>query len=239
MHRQPTAERGINYLATKRIVCLANSRKLHGRCIAGRELTADNTPGPWIRPVSNREHQEVSEYERQYRDGSDPKLLDIVDVPLLRQCPEEYQRENWLLDPKFYWQRVAMLPWQRLRPFSEAKGSLWRNGFHSYSGSNDRIPLQDAAAETSSLKLIRVAAVRLRVFAPGEAFGNSKRRVQAAFRFDGVPYALWITDPVIERRYLALDDGHYDFPESYLTVSLGEPFGDYCYKLIAAVMVRP
>ena len=36
----------------------------------------------------------------EYRDGSDPKLLDIVDVPLLRQCPEEYQRENWLLDPK-------------------------------------------------------------------------------------------------------------------------------------------
>ena len=89
------------------------------------------------------------------------------------------------------------------------------------------------------LKLIRVAAVRLRVFAPGEAFGNSKRRVQAALRFDGVPYALWITDPVIERRYLPFDDGHYDLPESYLTVSLGEPFGDYCYKLIAAVMVRP
>ena len=89
-------------MSTKRIVCLANSRKLHGRCIAGREFTLDNTPGAWIRPVSNRRHQEVSEYERQYSDGSDPQLLDIVDIPLLQHCPEEYQRENWLLDPKYY-----------------------------------------------------------------------------------------------------------------------------------------
>ena len=226
-------------MSTKRIVCLANSRKLHGRCIAGREFTLDNTPGAWIRPVSNRQHQEVSEYERQYSDGSDPQLLDIVDIPLLQHCPEEYQRENWLLDPKYYWRRVDMCPWRHLRSLSDPEGPLWRNGFHSYNGRNDRIPLPDAAAETSSLKLIRVAAIRLRAFAPGEAFGNSKRRVQARFRFDDVPYALWITDPIIERRYLALDDGQYDLSEAYLTVSLGEPFGDYCYKLVAAVMVKP
>ena len=49
----------------KRIVCLANSRKLHGRSVAGREWI-DGHSGRWIRPVSAREHQEVSEYERQY-----------------------------------------------------------------------------------------------------------------------------------------------------------------------------
>ena len=74
-------------VTTKRIVCLANSRKLSGRCIAGRELIND-FPGDWIRPVSTREHQEVSEYERQYNDGSDPKLLDILDIPLQKHQPE-------------------------------------------------------------------------------------------------------------------------------------------------------
>ena len=226
-------------MPSKRIVCLANSRKLNGRCIAGRELTVDDTPGPWIRPVSDREHQEVSEYERQYPDGSDPKLLDIVEVPLLQHCPASYQRENWLLDPQYYWRRLGKYSWQHLTSLAGPAGPLWRNGSHSYNGTNDRIALADTASETSSLKLVRVDAIRLHVFAPGEAFGNSKRRVQAKVRFAGVAYALWVTDPVIERRYLALDDGFYDLPESCLTVSLGEPFDDYCYKLVAAVMVKP
>lgn len=49
----------------KRLVCLANSRKSGGRCIAGRELLAGNV-GEWIRPVSGREHEEVSARERKY-----------------------------------------------------------------------------------------------------------------------------------------------------------------------------
>lgn len=87
---------GMDMPVKKRIVCLANSRKLSGRCIAGKELVE---PRRWIRPVSVREHEEVSEYERQYEDGSDPRVLDIFDVELLEPRPRTYQQENWLLDP--------------------------------------------------------------------------------------------------------------------------------------------
>jgi hypothetical protein len=83
----------------KRIACLANSRKPSGRCIAGIEV-ADQQRKGWIRPVSDRPNQAVSEYERQYEDGSDPTVLDIIDVPLLRHTPHTFQRENWLLDPE-------------------------------------------------------------------------------------------------------------------------------------------
>lgn len=57
--------------------------------------------------MSIREHQEVSEYERQYKDGSDPRLLDIIDIPLQKHQPRDYQQENWLLDPEYYWRKVA------------------------------------------------------------------------------------------------------------------------------------
>ena len=69
-------------------------------------------------------------------------------------------------------------------------------------------------------------------------FGNRKRRVQGRFRYHGAEYRLWITDPLYEREYLAKQDGSYEIGESFLTVSLGEPFKDACYKLIAAVVER-
>lgn len=61
------------------IVCLANSRKHNGRCIAGIEIV-DRQPEDWVRPVSSRAGAEVSEYERQYEDGSDPRVLDMIAV---------------------------------------------------------------------------------------------------------------------------------------------------------------
>jgi hypothetical protein len=85
---------------------------------------------------------------------------------------------------------------------------------------------------------VRVPRLTLSVLTPGEAFGNSKRRVQGRFVHHGSEYRLWITDPSYERTYLAKPDGDYKVGESFLTVSLGEPFNDACYKLIAAILER-
>lgn len=221
----------------KRIVCLANSRKLNGRCIAGKEYESGR-PGPWVRPVSAREHEEVSEYERQYEDGSDPRVLDILDVPLLEARPGDYQRENWLLDPDHYWERHGQVSWGELEELADPAGPLWSNGFSTYNGLNDQIPLESVEGTQSSLRLIHVASMELAVFKPGEAFGNPKRRVQGRFRHDGVEYHLWVTDPIYERAYLAQNDGEYAVGESYLTISLGEPYKGSTYKLVAAVIER-
>ena len=136
-----------------------------------------------------------------------------------------------------YWIPNA-IAWSDLYGIAESTGTLWRNGCHAYNGQNDRIPLPQACLENHSLKLIRVDGMKLRVFAPGAAFGNGKRRVQARFCFSGSDYALRVTDPRIERAYLAKADGEYPFGECFLTVSLADPFNEYCYKLIAAVIKR-
>jgi hypothetical protein len=207
---------------TKRIVCLANSRKLQGRCIAGRELIGGR-PGPWVRPVSDRPNEELCEYERQYSDGSDPRVLDIIDIPLQEPQPKGWQRENWLLDRSIYWTRVGEISWHGLGTLADTPGELWINDHSTHHGLHDRIPRDKASAVTRPLKLVAAGEMRLGVFRPGEMFGDAKRRVQASFRFGGIDYALWVTDPLIERAYLARRDGIYRLGASYLTISLGEP----------------
>ncbi len=219
----------------KRILCLANSRKRSGRCIAGREFDGLKA-GPWVRPVSDREREEVSEHERQYVDGSDPRVLDVIDVPLREPRPRDYQAENWLLDPAYYWQRAGRVSRTEIQKYVERPDTLWINGYHTKTGRNDRIPLNLAKRVESSLRLIRVGALTLAVSAPSAAFGNPKRRVQGRFVHAGKEYALTVTDPNMERKYLAQPDGEHETGNCCLTISLGEPFHGYCYKLIAAVI---
>lgn len=224
----------------KRLVCLANSRKLRGRCIAGRELRA-GSPGEWIRPVSDREHEEVSEYERQYEDGSDPQVLDIIDVPLIglkanSHQANAHQSENWLLDPNTYWSKVGEFGRDSLHLLAEPSGLIWIDGYSTHNGQNDYVPVEKVNKTGGSLKLIAVDDLQLHVFRPYEAFGDPRRKVQADFSFSGVNYQLWVTDPQVETAYLAQADGTYALGSSYLTISLGEPYRGCCYKLVAAII---
>ncbi len=221
---------------SKRMVCLANSRKLMGRCVAGREWAAGRGAGSWIRPVSAREGREVSEYERQYEDGSDPRVLDIIDIPVRGPQPDGCQTENWLLDPEYYWEKAGVCSPFDLPALVDPVEPLWVDGYSTCHGSNDKIPVEATGGTCSSLRLIRVEEIALEVFAPGEAFGSSKRRVQGRFVHADRDYALWVTDPMYERRYLARLDGTYRIGECHLTVSLGEPYQDAIHKLIAAII---
>jgi hypothetical protein len=219
----------------KRIVCLANSRKMSGRCVAGREL-AGGAPGGWLRPVSARPQQEVSLAEQRYQGGGEPQLLDIVDIPLAAARPGAHQPENWLLDPGFYWTKQGRFNASRLAALLDPPAPLWVNGFSTFNGRNDKIPMDMLHDLGGSLRFIWVPGLRIEVFRPGAAFGNPARRAQAQFSYGQVEYRLRVTDPLAEERYLAVPGGVCQLGPSYLTVSVGEPFGDSCYKLVAAVI---
>lgn len=222
---------------TKRIVCLANSRKPNGRCIAGRELIGSQ-PAGWIRPVSDRPGHAVSKDERQYADGSDPSALDVVDVPVLRSAPSMFQQENWLIDPDYYWEKVGQIGWDDLPALADPVAPLWIDGHSTFKGRNNKIPLTLTGPLKSSLLLLHVTEVGLRVHAPGEAFDDPRRRVQARFEHADTKYALRVTDPIYERRFLAKPNGDYALGECYLTVSLGEPYKGDAYKLVATIIER-
>lgn len=221
--------------AIKTFVCLANSRKLSGRCVAGM---VDDHSGEWVRPVSARLNREVSTRERQYEDGTEPNVLDIISVPLLQPQPHDFQSENWLLDPVYYWKKVGGAGWRDLLSLQQHPSTLWVNGTSSYEGDNDRIPIEEAVTLPDSLKLIRVTNLTLQVHAPRTIFAEQRGALRARFSHKGHTHILRVTDPEYELKYLAKPEGVYELGESFLTVSLGEPFEGYVYKLVAAIIER-
>lgn len=221
---------------TKRIVCLANSRKHSGRCIAGKEVFTDGY-GKWIRPVSARPSAEVSEEERRYENGVSPRVLDIIQVPIIGARPQLYQSENYVIDADFYWAKDGELSWGDVKPLVDQPVPLWASGDSTYYGSNDRVNVAIAAKLDNSLLLIEPEDLTIKVVTEGAAFGNPKRRVRADFRHLGTYYSLIVTDPVAEKTLLAKANAEYTPKDTYLCISLGEVHSDgWCYKLVASVM---
>lgn len=221
----------------KRIICLANSRKYLGRCVAGKEILTKGS-GSWIRPVSARLSGEVSEEDRRYEDGSDPRVYDIIDIPLLKARPHLYQSENYLIDADMYWKKTGTISWEDLKDLVDLPAPLWVNGDSSYNGVNDRVAMQVASQLDHSLVFIEPQELTIHVQLEGADFGNPKRKVRADFIHNGEHYRLAVTDPLAERAFFARDNGVYPLQDAYLCISLGEEYQGSCYKLVATILSK-
>jgi len=223
----------------KTIVCLANSRKPpSGRCIAGKEILKSGFGG-WIRPVSERPSAEVSEEERRYEDGQDPKVLDIIVVPMMAPAPLLHQTENHVIDAGYYWTKKGDFGWTELIHLLDNPITLCPSNDSSYHGLNDRVKIDVAAKIKGSLLLIKPEGLTVCVQTEGGEFGNPRRRVRAQFEYGGVRYILVVTDPTAERFFLSKSNGEYPVVETYLCVSLAGAHSDgYCYKLVASIISK-
>ncbi|MGA8221299.1 MAG: hypothetical protein WB780_06550, partial [Candidatus Acidiferrales bacterium] len=134
---------------------MANSRKMLGRCVAGKEISKDSNIGEWGRPVSNRPTQEIAVDERRYENGEDPRLLDIIEIRMRGHVPYAHQTENHLIDAEYCWVKGGIVTWDELEAAVEPfGGTLWFDGFHSYNGENDRIPEAQTLELENSLTLV-------------------------------------------------------------------------------------
>ncbi len=226
-------------MSTLEIICLANSRKKGGRCIAG--VRTDG--GGWVRPVASRASSEQGELHPQhYRlsDGSEPKILDILQIDLASPQPESHQPENWLVGNK-QWERVsfpASLDFSKLLvPIVARHPNLFGNPFH-------RVSCDSFFLQPSQASLTLVMPKNLRWCITTNTLG--RRQSRAIFSLHGTSYNLVVTDTVWENLLSALPMGvhpataanleNFEPDKVLLTISLGEPYEGYCYKLVAAVL---
>nr|WP_161993818.1 hypothetical protein [Roseomonas nepalensis] len=205
--------------------------------MAGKVFAGSNK-GRWVRPVNLINGGSLSSLDRRYKGGAEPAILDVIDIVLTKRCNHDYQPENYQINKDVYWSLVEEISSSQALTFLDPPSmGLWgTNHGSSGRGMNDRVPENLAPSYGSSLRLILVSDLKIRVATEGAAFGESRRSVRGSFTYEGDYYTLKITDPEIEEFYTAGDDSVDDVGKAMLCVSLGELLNGFAYKLSAGIV---
>ena len=218
-----------------KMLCMANSRKPKGRCIAG--LLPD---GSWIRPVSTPNGGAIEETQTVLDIGRPIQPLDIVKIPIRRAVARHHQQENQLIDNR---------PWRFLSDLSlRDEGIADFFSKHAYDedtlfGDPDRNMSWEEVKENKinhSLALVRTSHPIFRRLDNR----NGQPRFLSNFYYKDYGYRLPITIVGFERQIPAIkvDQMHKSESDWWFTISLGEPFKPqfrnekFCYKLIAGAI---
>jgi len=211
-----------------RIICLANSRRPGGRCVAG----IDTETGQWVRPVLKGNGAIP---DRMTLFGNHQLApLDIIECDLSApHLMTKYQRENSIVTSSRFRLMGAVTSSGVLKYCSEKSVIL-----HGHTKVVEPALLDGIAPEQwASLELRRLPRVK---FEPDD---KKPGRWVASFRAggtSGASYSLRVTDPVAEERLKGGEDLNGEW---LATISLTEPisYPEYnlpalCYKLVAALM---
>lgn len=207
-----------------KIICLANSRKHGGSCVAGIDLQTEQ----WVRPVYAVSSMGLS-FETRAINGREPALLEVLEIPFEPSAPNPhgFQPENRLLGDG-PWRRVGRVEARALLRVCEKPDVLLGNA-------GDRIGYS-AINKLAVHRRRSLCLVHARNFTV-EHVDREDRRPQwrAHFDYGGriLTKGLVITDGDAEAR---LEAGETPARECILTISLGEPWEGYCYKLVAGIV---
>jgi len=223
----------------ERFICLANSRKHSGRCIAGKRVSDDT----WVRVIGTGQGHEITEEDRRFKNGASAQVLDVLSVPCHQVVPSGFQSENVLIDPHFYWSSTGRASWQDVVALAVDQ-DLWIDGDGAYNCQNNRISEHMINQVTTSLRLIYLENVTLQAGLKAPEFNNHKFIVRAGFVFNGQHYKLDVTDPFYERKCMQQGPGNYPIGPAVLCISLSEMHKAndqqpaYAYKLVASILTE-
>ena len=216
-----------------RIICLANSWKRGERCIAG----IITFKGQWIRPVSDLPVGQVTKEMRQIG-GTEPALLDILEIPLAKTGPDYgFESENLSILPG-KWQRVGQVPPAYLLKYCSKEEYILHNDLRYV-----EVPYLRSlpVSQRRTLELVKVVEFSVRPL--GIVYEGSQKWEGTIVTENGQRLTTSITDPVFVRK---LDLGYRPKNHCLVTVSLSMPWrpadwegDDPCWKLIAGVVELP
>lgn len=223
-------------MVTKSIVCLANSFRPGGSCVAGIEVSNVGF-GPWIRPISHRPDQAISDDEKTYADGTRLSMLDMVEIDFDAHRPEHHQTENWLVKNGARWRKVGIaLPHQLGGALFPPNRPLWLPAQSTYTGRNDQVTGQVAHASNWSLALLNPATCVVDV--SFNKFSESNE-VWVSFAWASVRHKIKLTDPVQFARFNTGVGHSYTLENALLCLSLAHVWvqKNTASKLVAGLVV--
>jgi hypothetical protein len=216
----------------KTIVCLANSYKHGGRCIAGVSVE----DGAWIRLRGKAPDGALEPQEYVLDDGSEPRLLDAIEVELHYAQPSDSHPEDW---------QIAPVRWRAIeRPASAAcLQKIFTGTTTTIFGDHcDRIAERELNRNPLKSSLTLIVPSDIHWWIRDE---HGKRRNRALFKRNDITYDFAVTDPRWLDQLNLLPAGIYPHAtfagadtETWLTISLSEPYFGFHYKLVAGVIVR-
>lgn len=216
----------------KYFVCLANSYKRGGRCVAGIEVTPtangqwmierrhDGSPR-WIRPVANTQYGEIPNFN-----ALNIRLLYIVKLTDVKVCSEGVHTEN------VHYSQLEVC--QLVYPAEQAILNQFVDIVHqSVFGSRGKAISADMVSGLNySLMFIHAQNVSAYI---DENREKSKNRMR--FFYFGAECDFPITDPAFLDEFRREPDHFANIPDVYLTLSLGLEYEGWHHKLVAGVII--
>lgn len=217
------------------LICLANSRKHGGRCVAG--LKTDGSG--WLRPIGTSPDGVLNPLDYKLNDGSEAVPLDVIRVGIKAPHPSPHQPENSTIDGTTWTLLSRPLGSELVSVLQIALGS----GPELLCGTSDRVPFERLEKQPASSSLALIAPSTLILYYHQSPTGRPKVRGRFPLGPSENPchYDLGVTDYQWES--IVLRQGPQTLAQSerrfFLIVSMGEPFNGYCFKLIATILLLP
>lgn len=216
----------------KYFICLANSYKRGGRCVAGVEIVSDNSGRwkpvrnddgrpRWIRPIAKTTYGEIPNFMAE-----DIELFSVVKLTNVASCPEQAHVEN------VYYSLMEQCEYN-VSLESSILNQLIDNKHQSIFQNRGRaVSAEMLMGINYSLMLVhpdKAGAYR------DENREKSKNRMK--FTYYGVEYDFPITDPAFLDEFKIEPERYANIPNVYLAISLGLEFEGWHHKLVAGVII--